>query len=129
MERYRKLETVQAVQYLGDPIPDVTCEGTREQRAVNGCDNTRGHLPHVHTLAIGGLTVLKKGNWIEPVAGGPFQVWSNARFRAYHEVPESESALMPIDPVCGNALELPADLDDGAGQALIPAAPDSVTGS
>lgn len=122
MEKYRKFETVQAVQYLGEPIPDVTCEGTKEQRAVGGCDNTRAHLPHVHTRAIGGLTVIQKGDWIEPVTGGPFRVWSDANFRAYQEVPDLTGGGAALTGVDGPVLvPAPEPAASGPGPVLVPA--------
>ena len=87
MNRYRSLETLQAIQYLGEPIPDVTCHGTPEQVQTNGCDPSRKQHPHVHTQATGGMTVLKVGDWIFPMAGGPWGVASDARFRGSWEVP------------------------------------------
>lgn len=122
MDKYRKFETTTAVQYSGEPIPDVTCEGTREQRDVNGCDNTRGHLPHVHTRSIGGLTVLQKGDWIQPVVGGPFQVWSDANFRAYHEVPDLTGGGTALTGIDGPVLvPAPEPAASGPGPVLVPA--------
>ncbi len=83
--RYRLRETREAVQYTGSPIAGVTCTGNRD---LHGCDQSRMALPHVHTIAPGGLTVLHPGDWILPVAGGPFSVLHDAEFRAYYEVPK-----------------------------------------
>lgn len=97
MQKYRKLETVEAVQYQGEPIEGVTCEGTETQRAVGGCDNTRAHFPHAHTRAIGGLNVLKAGDWILPQPGGPFMVLSDEKFRGYCEVPVVAPVVAPVN--------------------------------
>ncbi len=86
MTHYRSLATLPAEQYLGVPIPGITCDGDRDK---HGCDSSRGHLPHVHSNTVGGLTVLKYGDWIMPQAGGPFAVAPDAEFRAYYEVPEA----------------------------------------
>lgn len=102
---YRSLEVIKAVQYQGEVIPDVTCEGSEKQRLFNGCDNTRAHLPHVHTQAVGGLTVLKTGDWIFPLNGGPFGVAPDMKFRSHWEVRpepvefEPEPAALPPAPV------------------------------
>lgn len=87
MKLYRSLEHIKAVQYTGDPIPDVTCSGSAEEVQKHGCDPSRKHLLHVHTQAIGGMTVLSPGDWIYPVQGGPFAVAKDARFRGHWEVP------------------------------------------
>lgn len=96
MQPYRKLETRLAVQYQGDPIPDVTCEATEKQLEVNGCgsDSRRIH-PHVHTMSVGGLDVLRPGDWIMPVPGGPFCRVDDATFRSYFEVPAAEVPAAP----------------------------------
>lgn len=96
MQRYRSLESKEAVQYLGEPIPDVTCEGTGDQKMVNGCDPSRAHLPHVHTAATGGLTCLKPGDWIMPIVGGPFVAVSDGLFRSYFEVPPPSPGLFLV---------------------------------
>lgn len=83
---YRSLQTIDALQYTGDPIPEVTCSGVDDDYQKNGCDGTRKHLPHVHTRALGGLTVLKPGDWIMPEQGGPFDVASDEKFQANWEV-------------------------------------------
>lgn len=90
MTRYRLLETVAAVQYTGDAIPDITCDGTEPEYARNGCDASRRHVRHAHTQAIGGMTVLQAGDWILPVSGGPFRVVPDAEFRSVVEVPEEK---------------------------------------
>lgn len=87
MNSYRSLQTHLAIQYVGEPIPGVTCEGTEEQRKVNGCEGSRGHMPHVHTTSVGGLDVLRPGDWIMPVDGGPFCRVPDGMFRLYWEVP------------------------------------------
>ena len=99
MNAYRSLQTIEAEQYLGTPIAGVTCEATNidpnvAERAVMaaGCDSSRKHLPHVHTQAIGGMNVLKVGDWIFPVRGGPFGVASDKTFRQSWEV-ESATEL------------------------------------
>lgn len=88
MTSYRSLETIKAVQYQGEPIPDVTCQGSNEEFLSNGCDSSRRNVPHVHTMAVGGMTCLQKGDWIFPLHGGPFGVASDAKFRSHWEVPE-----------------------------------------
>lgn len=88
MEAYRSLATQVAIQYKGVPIPDVTCEATDQQRLVNGCDPSRMAFPHVHTRAVGGLTVLTLDCWIMPEIGGPFVIARDEQFRAHFEVPE-----------------------------------------
>lgn len=99
MQSYRSKQTIQAVQYKGDPIPDVTCAGGADERIKNNCAPMFAHLPHVHTKATGGLTCLKPGDWIVPERGGPFAVASDARFRTSYEVPEEANA----DPQTENA--------------------------
>lgn len=90
-KEYRSLETIKAVQYKGDPIPDVTCSGTGKDLEKNGCDPSRRLLPHVHTAATGGMTPLRADDWIIPVRGGPFMVSSDAHFRVHWEVSEPPS--------------------------------------
>lgn len=87
MKTYRSTHTIDALQFNGDPIPGVTCTGVDDDYQKNGCDGTRKHLPHVHTKAIGGLTVLKPGDWIMYEPGGPFDVASDQKFQAHWEVP------------------------------------------
>ena len=105
MNRYRSLETIQAVQYLGEPIPGVTCHGSEDEVRANGCDSSRKIHPHVHTQAIGGMTVLKTGDWIFPLPGGPFGVASDTRFRGSWEVPAPEPVLTPV--IGAETVELP----------------------
>lgn len=85
MTTYRSLATLDAIQYHGEPIPGVTCDGNRDKY---GCDSSRAHLTHVHTRAIGGITVLKDGDWIMRSDGGPFAVAEDAEFRKCYEVPQ-----------------------------------------
>lgn len=106
MTHYRSKTTLEAVQYTGQPIPDVTCEGDstdkdrREAaRQRNGCDGNRAHLPHVHTQVVGGLSPLILGMWVFPVIGGPFGVASDAKFRASWEVPEPAVDVPTPEPV------------------------------
>lgn len=87
MERYRSLQTIEAVQFTGTAIPDVTCHGTPEEVTTNGCDSSRKQHPHVHTKETGGMHVLIPGDWIYPVSGGPWAVATDALFRASWEVP------------------------------------------
>lgn len=98
MTRYRSKETISAVQFTGTHIPDVTCAGsstdkdTRDAaRYAAGCDSSRAHHLHVHTQAIGGMTVLKPSDWIFPVSGGPWGTASDEKFRGHWEVPEAEA--------------------------------------
>lgn len=84
MNTFRSRATQEAVQYLGEPIPDVVCDG---DFAEHGCDHSRKHLPHVHSKQTGGMTMLRVGDWIMPQKGGPFVVASDADFRSYFEVP------------------------------------------
>jgi hypothetical protein len=95
MNSYRSLQTIQAEQYLGDPIPGVTCHGSPAEVQANGCDSSRKNIPHVHTKETGGMHVLKVGNWIFPVAGGPFAVADDVRFRSNWEVP-APTPLVPV---------------------------------
>lgn len=96
MNRYRKLESMEAVQYTGEPLPGITCEGTPEQRNANGCDNTRAHLPHIHSKSMGGLDVVKPGDWIMPVLGGPFCRVPDGMFRQHFEVPGPVEVVVPV---------------------------------
>jgi hypothetical protein len=98
MKTYRSKQTIQAVQYLGDPIPGITCHGTEAERMKSGCDSSRCHLPHIHTKAVGGMTVLRVGDWIFEEDDGPFAMKHDAGFRAFWEVPEdaSEPVVAPI---------------------------------
>lgn len=105
MNSYRSLQTHLAIQYVGEPIPGVTCEGTEEQRKVNGCEGSRGHMPHVHTTSVGGLDVLRPGDWIMPVDGGPFCRVPDGMFRLYWEVPP------PVPPAI-KAQTAPTPLSD-----------------
>lgn len=87
MTTYRSLQTIEAIQYAGEPIPAVTCSGEGEDQKRYGCTGLAG-VPHVHTAAVGGAHRLEPGDWIFPVPkGGPFDVASNGKFRAYWEVP------------------------------------------
>lgn len=96
MQAYRSLATIKAVQYQGDPILNITCDGNRDKY---GCDSNRAHLPHVHTRAVGGITVLKPGDWIMPSEGGPYAVAEDGNFRACYQVdPDvrgSDGSVMP----------------------------------
>lgn len=100
MTIYRSLQTIQAEQFTGTAVPDVTCGGSPEEVAANGCDSSRKQHLHVHTQATGGMTVLKPGDWIFPLIGGPWGVANDEKFRAHWEVPAS----VVTDPV----LEEPA---------------------
>ncbi len=86
MKSYRSTATIRAVQYLHEAIPGIVCYGLPADLKEHGCDSSRKHQPHVHTTATGGMTVLKKGDWIMPVAGGPFEVSSDKNFRAGWDV-------------------------------------------
>lgn len=105
MNHYRSLQTIEAIQYTGTPIPGVTCEpqadakAEAERRKNNGCDTARAHLPHVHANVSGGLVVLKEGDWITPVYGGPFAVLADDYFRANWEVPITIMEPTPIAEV------------------------------
>lgn len=87
MPDYRSKATITADQYVGEVIPDVICDGNRDK---HGCDGSRAHMPHVHTRANGGITVVKPGDWIVAVRGGPFDVYPDGMFRSLYEVPEHE---------------------------------------
>lgn len=93
---FRSLATQEAVQYLGEPIPGVTCDG---DVGKHGCDSSRATLPHVHTAATGGMTCLKYGDFISPQAGGPFVAIPDTVFRAYFEV----KTTTPVDPAIAKA--------------------------
>ena len=135
MKTYRSLNTIEAVQYQGAPIPGITCDGhTNEQSRMNaGCDSSRVHLPHVHGNAIGGMIVLKVGDWIFPVQGGPWGVASDGKFRGSWEVPaeakaptfpdEVSLAVVPEAASTGNAVAAVADANVGDATA----APEPVT--
>lgn len=103
MNTYRSLQTIQAVQFTGEHIPDVTCLGSStdpeirdKARAANGCDATRAGLPHVHTKAVGGITVLAPGWWIFAVPGGPWAAQPDATFRAGWEVPDPNAVTPKV---------------------------------
>lgn len=105
MQAYRQKATSLAVQYTGEPIAGVTCDGSSSDptisqaaRQLNGCDPSRAHLPHVHTAQVGGLGIVTPGCWIMPVRGGPFCVVEDAQFRAHFEVPEVVAAALPVEP-------------------------------
>lgn len=98
MQRYRSKETYEAVQYKGQPIPGVTCEGNDAQYAQNGCDGNRRWVPHIHTKAIGGIRCLTVGDWIMPDPGGPWLAVPDAKFRANVEVPEDKPVAIPVAP-------------------------------
>jgi hypothetical protein len=73
----------------------VTCLGSStdpavrdKARAANGCDATRAGLPHVHTKAVGGITVIAPGWWIFAVPGGPWAAQPDETFRGGWEIPE-----------------------------------------
>ena len=114
MKTYRSLETIQAVQFQGDPIPGVTCHGSAEEVQANGCDASRKNHPHVHTMDTGGMKVLQKGDWVFPVRGGPFGVASDEKFRSHWEVPVHVEAP-------------PATQNDAAVNVLLPTAGVSAT--
>lgn len=104
MTTYRSKETIYAVQFTGTYIPGVTCDGsstdkdTRDAaRYAAGCDSSRAHHLHVHTQETGGMHVLKPGDWVFPVIGGPLGVASDEKFRAHWEVPEV--MIAPVDQV------------------------------
>jgi hypothetical protein len=86
MQTFRSLATIEATQYTGIPIPDITCHGEEEKFMANGCDASRRYVPHVHSRAVGGMTALKAGDWIIAEAGGPFKVIPDPLFRAQYEV-------------------------------------------
>lgn len=118
MQAYRSTATSLAVQYTGEPIPDVTCGGSSPDetirhaaRQLNGCDPSRAHMPHVHTAEVGGLGVVTPGCWIMPVRGGPFCVVEDAQFRAHFEVPE---------PVTIESLEALLKAEDGSSVSILP---------
>lgn len=94
MNTYRSLSVIKAVQYTGSPIPDVTCGGSDHEHREKGCDSSRRYHLHVHTAAVGGMTVLKPGDWIYPVSGGPFAVAADDKFRQGFEVPAPMTAPM-----------------------------------
>lgn len=108
MTRYRKLESMEAVQYTGETIPGVTCEGTEEQRRANGCDNTRAHMPHIHSRSMGGLDVVKPGDWIMPVPGGPFCRVTDGMFRQHFEVPEE---VAPVEVAVAQGIDTAPPVD------------------
>lgn len=87
MTSYRSLTTIQAVQYAGEPLPGITCEGSDQEMKDNGCDSSRRQLRHVHANVTGGMVVLKPGDFIFPMPGGPWGVSSDERFQASWEVP------------------------------------------
>lgn len=87
MTTYRSTQTIQAVQFTGTAIPEITCGGSPAEVQSNGCDSSRKQHIHVHTQAIGGMTVLQPGDWIFAVPGGPWGTASDAKFRAHWEVP------------------------------------------
>lgn len=111
MTTYRSTRTIEAVQYTGQPIPGITCDGSHDNEAIRnkarfaaGCDASRAHLPHVHANVTGGMIVLMATDWIYAVPGGPFAVLHDQDFRAAFEVPaapavepepESEPAPVP----------------------------------
>jgi len=95
MQRYRSKETFEAVQYLGQPIPGITCEGTDAQYEASGCDSGRRKIPHVHGKYPGGMRCLKVGDWIMPEPGGPWNVVPDDKFRANVEVPENKPVVAP----------------------------------
>ncbi len=109
MNSYRSLSTIDAIQYTGAPIDGVTCSGSNEDYREKGCDNSRRHLPHVHTLTVGGITVLQPGDWIFRVVGGPFGVASDAKFRASWQVIDDRSDLPELPDL--PPVELPGQPD------------------
>lgn len=106
MNRYRSLDTIYAVQFTGEPILDVTCHGTPADVQAHGCDASRKQHTHVHTQATGGMTVLKPGDWIYPVPGGPWGVASDGRFRGSWEVPAPIPAMTAVP--ASEPVELPS---------------------
>ena len=111
MTKYRSLQTIEAIQYTGTPIADVTCEPLADaneeaqRREKNGCDTNRAHLTHVHTNVPGGLTVLKHGDWISRVPGGPFTAIPDLQFRTNWEV---STATPKPEPDGGKTVTAPA---------------------
>lgn len=94
MNTYRSLNTIQAVQFTGDPIHGVTCGGSESEVFANGCDSSRKQHIHVHANVTGGMVVLQPGDWIFPVSGGPWGVASNAKFCGAWEVPDVKPATI-----------------------------------
>lgn len=115
MNTYRSLSVIKAVQYIGLPIEDVTCGGTDKDFREKGCDNSRRHLPHVHTAAVGGLTALRLFDWIYPSPGGPFAVVSDEKFRGYWEVPAPVSEPSAQQPA-GEPGEAPPVPESSQGE-------------
>lgn len=95
MTIFRSRQTIEAVQYTGTPIADITCEpradDKEEAERRKNCHSVTS-APHVHAAVPGGLAALKEGDWITPVPGGPFAVITDAQFRANWEVQESAPA-------------------------------------
>lgn len=109
---YRSKEIFQAVQYMGNPIEGITCEGTDEQFKVNGCDSSRRGIPHVHGKYVGGMRCLVIGDWIMPEPGGPFNVVADAKFRANCEVPSDPQPAEPPVIVGPPSAEPPVIVDE-----------------
>ena len=120
MNTYRSTQTIEAQQFTGEPIPDVTCGGSPDEVQAHGCDSSRKHLPHVHTQAIGGMTVLKPGDWIFPVHGGPWGVATDARFRSSWEVP---APLAAVPPSAVTKPEVPASATTFPADSPVPVVP------
>lgn len=132
MTTYRSKETISAIQFQGTPIAGVTCDAssldkdTREAaKYANGCDSSRAHHLHVHTMATGGMTVLKPSDWIFALVGGPWGTASDEKFRSHWEVPEVaavESATAPAAPVTEPAPPPQKTLDELLAEAGLPSA-------
>lgn len=112
MTFYRSLEVIKAVQYTGEDIPGVTCSGTDEEFRANGCDPSRRRHIHVHTQAIGGMTVLQSGDWIFPLPGGPFGVASDQKFCGRWEVPVIAPEPFAAEPALPEPSPAPTILPD-----------------
>lgn len=123
MNTYRSLSVIKAVQYTGSPIEDVTCGGTEKDYREKGCDNSRRHLPHVHTAEVGGLTALRPGDWIYPIFGGPFGVVSDEKFRGGYEVP-AEPVVPADEPVI--TFMVNTEVPSFSASSLPPAKPEEI---
>lgn len=118
MNTYRSKLTIEAVQYTGGDLFGITCEASstdpmlvQRAREANGCDSSRFQMPHVHANVVGGMVVLKRGDWIFPVPGGPWGVASDDRFRASWEVPDLpppadiDPVVEPVEPAVEQAFD------------------------
>lgn len=130
MTTYRSKETIQAVQFQGSPLPGVTCDGssldkdTREAaKYAAGCDPSRAHHLHVHTQDTGGMKVLKPGDWIFPLIGGPWGTASDEKFRGHWEVPEVKTrpTIEELQKILDNEGDVPVIVhSDGSVSAPEP---------